>query len=174
MDGIPLTDEQQNLRAQLEQLHRRAGRWALVCCSWKTDEAEEVLHMAYERILSGRARFQGESSFSTWALGVVRMCARERRRSFLRLVGLSGEIDDGFWPSPSDNYQQAKDAERLRNAMLKLSAKQREIVGLVFYADLSVEEAARVMGLSLGSARTHYARAKQRLAKLLAQQEIGT
>jgi RNA polymerase sigma-70 factor (ECF subfamily) len=41
------------------------------------------------------------------------------------------------------------------------------VLHLVFYQDLSISEAAVIMGVSLGSARTHYERGKARLRELL-------
>ena len=54
------------LRAQLEKHHTASYGWALSCCSQNRTEAKDVLQTAYLKILEGRARFGGKSTFRTW------------------------------------------------------------------------------------------------------------
>src|SRR5438046_9497646 len=78
---MPLTD----LTAELEQLHITAFGWALSCCGWDRSAAEDVLQASYLKLLDGRARFHGRSTFRTVVFGVIARTAREvRRRAALR------------------------------------------------------------------------------------------
>lgn len=150
------------LALELEQLHSASFAWALALCRFRRADAEEVLQAAYLKVLEGRARFAGTSSTKTWLFGVIRRTASEhRRRALLRLEALGR-----LWrPEPPEDSPE--EARRVRAALAALSARQREVLELVFYQELTVEEAAAVMAVSVGTARAHYHRGKEALRRLL-------
>jgi RNA polymerase sigma-70 factor (ECF subfamily) len=161
-----------DLRAQLESLHSECFGWALACCLRDRDDAEEVLPMTYLAVLDGRARYHGRSTFRTWLFGVIRLTALSlRRRRWLRrtLLARNAHRVDGpaeHVPLDADVMQRDR-AARLQRALEQLSERQRSLLQLVFYHGLTVDAAADALGISVGSARTHYARGKARLASLL-------
>jgi len=164
------------VEAELERHHEASFGWALACASWNRAEAEEVIQVAYLKVLEGRARFGGKSSFRTWLFGVIRRTAAERRRRArlrsLALARIGTEVSPLADDSPERTAASQRERGRLVAALSQLSARQREALHLVFYGDLTIERAAEVMGVSLGSARTHYARGKQRLRALLDEAEL--
>ncbi|MDP9280381.1 MAG: sigma-70 family RNA polymerase sigma factor [Gemmatimonadota bacterium] len=159
------------LRRQLERVHADCFGWAMACCGRDSDDAEEVLQTVYLTVLDGHARYDGRSSFRTWLFGVIRRtAASQRRTAWLRglLLARNGErVRPGAPVSPDAKVESDSRSQTLRNALAHLAARQQQVLQLVFYHDLTVDEAAAVMGTSVGSARTHYARGKARLATLL-------
>lgn len=156
----------------LETVHASAFGWAMACCDRRREEAEDVLQTTYEKVLDGRARFDGRSELRTWLFGVIRRTAAERRRSrVLRGRALARLVAARTRPAPVDGPERtalaAGEVDRLTRALACLSRSQREILHLVFYQDLTVAEAASVLGVRPGTASTHYARAKARLRALL-------
>jgi RNA polymerase sigma-70 factor (ECF subfamily) len=130
-------------------------------------EAEDVLQASYLKILEGRARFDGRSSVKTWLFGVIRRtAAEERRRSLLRLRVRQSQVTDtpgGVEQPGVDAIDDAQRSAALLRAIATLAPRQREVVQLVFYHGMTIEDAAIVMRVSLGTARTHYERGKERL-----------
>jgi len=162
------------LQEQLEQLHAASYGWALSCCSRRPDEAEDVLQNAYLKILDGRARYDGRSAFKTWLFSVIRnTAADERRRGWLRRLRLSGYREeraaDVHPPARAEALEQSEQSAAFRAALAQLPRRQQEILHLVFYQEMTIEDAAAAIGVSLGSARTHYERGKARLRTLLKQ-----
>jgi RNA polymerase sigma-70 factor (ECF subfamily) len=168
-----------DLNAELERLHGASFGWALNCCRRDAIEAEEVLQTVYLKILEGKARYRGESSLKTWLFAVIRKtAASEYRRRLLRnfrLVAEPDEVTDRIAPydTPTATLERSEVRVHFQDAFKSLPRRQREALHLVFYEDLSLREAADVMGVSLGSARQHYERGKKKLRESLQRMEMG-
>jgi len=161
-----------DLRAELERHHVDCMGWALSCCAWDRSEAEDVLQSSYLKVLDGRAVYRSRSSFRTWIFGVIRLTAAEhrRRRALRRLfAGGAPEAASAADPSPDPAAElgRAEATAVLLKALAALPRRQRELLHLVFYQDMTVQEAAEVLGVSIGTARTHYERGKARLRERL-------
>jgi len=164
--------EQCELERELEQLHSENWGWALACCGRDRELAEEVLQTAYLRIISGRARFNGDSSLKTWLFGVIRLTARgEVRRRWFWNRRRADSVTVIDFPDPTRGadiaVEESDQRARLIRALNGLSRRQREVLQLVFYHETTIEEAAEIMEVSIGSARTHYERGKKALARKL-------
>jgi RNA polymerase sigma-70 factor (ECF subfamily) len=162
------------LEADLARHHGAAFGWALACCRWDRTSAEDVLQAAYLKILDGRARFGGRSAFKTWLFGVIRRTAAEerRRRAIGRFVPLARFNGRDPRADPAAEVARAETTARLIQALRLLPTRQRELLHLVFYQDLSIAQSAEVLGVSVGTARTHYERGKARMRRLLGEERL--
>src|SRR6267142_653248 len=166
------------LKAELERLHRSSFGWALSCCRRDHAEAEEVLQTVYLKILEGKARYRGESNLKTWLFAVIRKTAiTEQRKGLLRLLKSIAASNPSpernfFAAEPAAAFERSEALKEFQRALKRLPARQREVLHLVFYEDLSLREAADVIGVSIGSARQHYERGKKRLRVSLNREEL--
>jgi RNA polymerase sigma factor (sigma-70 family) len=162
------------LEQQLQAHHAASFAWALACCDRDRDDAEDVLQTVYVKVLEGKARFEGRAAFKTWLFAVIRRTAAAHRRMrwFRRLR---------FPQQEADRADEGESAERrlvrservtaLLRALARLARRQREVLELVFYHDMTIEQAGQALGISLGAARVHYERGKKRLFALLEESE---
>ncbi|MDO9542924.1 MAG: RNA polymerase sigma factor [Kiritimatiellia bacterium] len=169
--------EPAQLMVEIERHHLAGYGWALSCCSRNHDEAQDVLQTVYLKILQGRARYNGRAAFKTWLFAVIRRTAAdERRRWFFRRIKLLAYKLDAQAESSHPDFSLPHDSSALeefcKQALGKLPRRQREVLQLVFYHDHSLAEAAEIMGVGLGSARTHYERGKRRIREWMSKAEM--
>jgi RNA polymerase sigma factor (sigma-70 family) len=150
----------------LEAMHSQVYGWALSRCGFDHTAAEDLMQQAYVELLSGNARFNNKSSLKTFVFGVVQNLARNRFRRLatrLRLVRQHAAMTvDASVAAP-----QVDQNDGLWSAVKALPARQRDIVELVFCRELTIEEASQVMGVTTGTGRVHYDRAKKALRERL-------
>jgi RNA polymerase sigma factor (sigma-70 family) len=151
---------QSRVRAVLRRLTR--GDAALA-----DDLAQETFVLAWRKLKA----FRFEARFSTWiyriAFNAWQSEARRRRE-------VPMEMDDASTPPGSDAFDEMPDvASRvdLERALAMLSDGERAAIAACYYADLSHEEAAAVLGIPVGTVKTHVLRAKVKLRARLASAE---
>lgn len=159
------------IERELERLHPASFGWALACCGRRREDAEDVLQATYMKIIEGKASYGGRASLKTWLFAVIRRTAAEhRRRAVVRALSLEKLLP--FFSERVDNpvverIECREQSSELLRALAGLATRQREVLELVFYHDMTVEEAALTLKISVGSARVHYARGKNRLSRIL-------
>jgi RNA polymerase sigma-70 factor (ECF subfamily) len=164
----------EDLESALARFHDSSFGWALLCCGFDRADAEDVLQSAYLKAMDGRARYNGHSSPRTWFFSVVRNTAVDHRRArSLRGAAVRRWMRGRPEPPPAPSPERLGDEDRLRARLRRLlgrlPARQREVIHLVFYHELSLAQAAEVLHLPVGTVRTHYQRGKARLRAMLAE-----
>ena len=148
----------------LAAIHDEVFCWALSRCRHDRMMAEDLVQQAYVELLSGRARFNGRSSLKTFVFSVVQNLASSRLR---RLATRLRFVQAHRREEPATVEHAPEQHREVWNAVKALPDRQRDVVELVFCRELTVEQSALVMGVSVGTARVHYDRAKKALRRHL-------
>jgi RNA polymerase sigma factor (sigma-70 family) len=166
-----------NIKSTLEQHHRDCYGWALHCCHQDRDLASEVLQDSYLKILETSRAFMGKSEFKTWAFAIIRNSAVDvfrKRKKETMLIQIEEHLHDtGYDAGMEKDLDRQLMAEFFTLGFAELSERQRQILQLIFYHDLSLNEAAQVLRLSPGAVRKYYDRAKKALADWLQKRGIA-
>lgn len=142
-------------------------------------DAEEVTQDAFIRAHRGLANFRGEAAFSTWLYQIATNLARNRywywwRRkrdhtiSFDQPVSHDNETTlQELIPSEVETPAHATVTQELVShiaaGMEKLGTKHREILVLRNIKNLSYEEIAQILDISVGTVKSRIARARESL-----------
>jgi RNA polymerase sigma-70 factor (ECF subfamily) len=146
-------------------------------------DAEEVTQDAFIRAHRGLGSFRGESSFSTWLYQIATNLARNRywywwRRKRDRSVSFEAPISSDsettfaeVFPAevetPEDATVTQEFVDRVAAGMEQLSEKHREILILRNVQNLSYEEIAEILNISVGTVKSRIARARESLRERL-------
>ena len=162
--------EREALAPLMERHYRRLYRIALAYVR-QPDDALDVVQEAFVRAFQAASRWDGAAEAAPWLSRITVNLAidrwrRNRRRADTFAPMLENDhavslADKG--PAPDGGVEQRERAERLRAALALLPDRQRAVVVLRHYHDLSLEEIAQTLGMSLGTVKSSLHRALQRM-----------
>ena len=157
---------QSAVRACLRRL--TAGNHALA-----DDLAQDTFVLAWRNLRS----FRQEARFSTWLYRIATNCwlAHARKSREETLGDGDGELADGDGDGIDTGGEHAPDGTHsaslridLARAMRVLSDAERAAIVQCYDNDLTHEEAAYVLGMPVGTVKTHILRARRKLKTALA------
>lgn len=149
--------------AQAKLLRDLQDPWYRLCLSQlrDVDRARDATQETALRFLRLLPRFAGNSTLSTWSMGIAINVVREMRRSAARHrtadeatwdQASESEVSSGM-ASPQEVIARTEHASLLRAGLDELSDRQREAVVLRFFEDLSVEQTAVAMDCAAGTVK---------------------
>lgn len=135
----------------------------------KNDEdAKDVTQRTFVRVFERLGSFRGDSRFRTWLYRVAVNAALDHVRGAQPGESVPVEDDMAFTNSlGTERLVAAEIWKKVKERLAELPPKQRLVVELRVYHDLSFEEIAAVVESSEDSAKVNYHHAVKRLRSLL-------
>jgi RNA polymerase sigma-70 factor (ECF subfamily) len=142
------------------------------------EDAEDTMQEAFLKAYQHLGDFQGNSRFYTWLVRIaVNQALMKLRKRRPNLVSLDEDIETGeesmprevedWGPSPEDRYEQSELGTILNETISDLDPSFRIVFQLRDIEELSTEETADVLGLSVPAVKSRLLRARLKLRQKL-------
>ncbi|HEY6442719.1 MAG TPA: sigma-70 family RNA polymerase sigma factor [Candidatus Acidoferrales bacterium] len=144
------------------------------------EDAEDAMQEAFLKAFQHLGEFQGNSRFYTWLVRIaVNQALMKLRKRRPNVVSLDEEIDTGedmmprevedWGPSPQQRYEQTELSEILGKVIGELDSPFRIVFQLRDIEEMSTEETAEALGLSVPAVKSRLLRARLKLRQKLNQ-----
>lgn len=161
--------------ALFHQYYRSVFTTALIMLGTR-DEAEDALQEIFVAMWRSRSTFDpARGGLSTWLHRIaINHCASRRRTRRAATVPLEEATEAHFerqWPAHPDSPEELAmsqwEHERMMAAIGSLDERQRSVLVLRYYGELSYQEIAQALDIPLGTVKSRLSQALRGLRRLL-------
>ena len=135
------------------------------------EDAEEIAHDAFIKLLDKIRTFKGESKFTSWFYRLVMNLAlaklRKKRITLEDISGISNHENERSESDTAGHIQQEDQKKMLEKAIEKLGEEERVLITLYYYDELSLDEMEEITGLEKNTMKVKIFRARKKMAKSL-------
>jgi RNA polymerase sigma factor (sigma-70 family) len=163
--------------ARLVEMHQTIAHRVAASIMGSGNDADDVVQDAFVKAFTRLAQFHEGRSFRAWLLAIVANEARNRRRSAGRRAAVTLRVatqPDAPAIDPSTDPTRAYEVTELRQhlaaAVATLADRDREVLALRYFADLSEAETAAALGCPIGTVKSRLSRALTHLRTALAEE----
>jgi len=139
------------------------------------DRPPAELPMLFQRILQNAIRdfFRRQKVRSAWVMPLANLFGADSDEDSDPLDTMEFDENSKIAGRPAEQLEQKQILDIIEKAIETLPLRQRQAFMLRYWEELDVAEAAKAMGCSEGSVKTHCSRATHALAILLKKQGIA-
>jgi RNA polymerase sigma-70 factor (ECF subfamily) len=143
---------------------------------WNEDDADDVAQETFVRAYRALPRFRGDSKFSSWLYRIAVNRALTHLKKRRRRGVADATLEEGLEPEPplgGDDgnperlFLKAEERARVREAVAKLPPRYRAVVTLFYLEERNYKEVAAVLGVPVGTLKTHLHRARAMLRDIM-------
>jgi len=125
--------------------------------------ADEIVQMTFVQAYTRLASFRAQASFKTWLYSVALNLCRDRARSEKRRASVSVEDALEMVPSTQPTLEEVVVGATVQRRVAALPDRQRSVLSLRIWGDLSFRDIGALLGISENSAKVSYHHAIRRL-----------
>ena len=128
------------------------------------DAADEAVQVAFVSAYTHLAQFRGDASFKTWLCEILlNHCRSDRRRARARQEVALDDAPETALRDRAGEPSAAAERAVLARQVARLPPRQRSVLSLRIFADLSFKDIARAEGITENAAKVNYHHAILRL-----------
>ena len=135
-------------------------------------QAEELVQEALLRVVRSWESFRGEADFRTWLFRIIINVFRDGRRGTaegsVSLAEYVNELAEVAEPEPAAAAMAGELEERIALEVSRLPPRQREVLVLMTFEQMTVAEVASVVGISSANVYSTLSAARAQLRTRLA------
>lgn len=171
---------EQSAYAELMERYRESIYYMLLKMVNNTDDAEDLTIEAFGKAFKRLSQYHPSYAFSTWMFKIasnngIDFIRRERKKRTMSIdTGITNDDGDSVTfdiesegRDPEEELIRDQKMEAMREVVMKLKPRYRELVILRYFKEYSYDEIADELDLPLGTVKAQLFRAREFLANMM-------
>ncbi len=157
------------------------GKMKAVCLRYasSTDEAKDMVQDGFIKVFSSLEKFEGNGSLEGWIRRIMVNLSIDQYRKKKHTVDLDLENSKHYVEESADEEDMQESdiydfqPHHIVEAMQHLTPVYRTVFNLYVFENFSHQEISEKLGISLGTSKSNYAKAKKNMKKILLKNKIN-